>query len=294
MSYRKVLVPLDGSELAERSLRYADKIAGSNGGEVILFTVSASSDDRLERPMKAYLDLNAKELQSQRIRASTAIAYGSVADEIIDFAHKSKIDLIIISTHGYSGIKHWMMGSIARKVLYGTHVPVFLVKSRSPKVSRVKFEKILLPLDGSPFSETSIPHVEQLMRGTQAEIILLRVSEPPIVPSDRSPAIKPSWEQYRDMLMAEVQQQALKYLEKVKAGFEGRGMKVKSEVLLGKAIESILQVARKENADLIAITTHGRTGVSRWVYGSVVNRVVEESLQPVLLIRPSTPEGPST
>lgn len=94
--------------------------------------------------------------------------------------------------------------------------------------------------------------------------------------------------------MAEVQQQALKYLEKVKAGFEGRGMKVKSEVLLGKAIESILQVARKENADLIAITTHGRTGVSRWVYGSVVNRVVEESLQPVLLIRPSTPEGPST
>jgi nucleotide-binding universal stress UspA family protein len=294
MPYRKVLVPLDGSEVAERSLRYANKIAGGNGSEVILLTVSASSDERLDRPMKAYLDLNGKKLQSQGMKVSTAIAYGNVANEIIDFTHKSKIDLIIISTHGYSGTKYWMLGSIARKVLYGTHVPVFLVKSRAPKVSRVKFEKVLLPLDGSPFSETSIPHLEKLIKGTEAEIILLRVSEPPIVPSDRSPAIKPSWEEYRDMLMAEVQQQALEYLKRIKATFEGRGAKVRSQVVLGKATESILQVAQKENVDLIAITTHGRTGVSRWVYGSVVNRVVEESLQPVLLIRPSVPEGPST
>lgn len=293
MAYQKVLIPLDGSDLAERALPYAKTIAESKGSEVILFTVSTTSGERLDRPMKAYLDLNAKELKSQGVKASTAIAYGSVADEIIEFADKSKVDLLIISTHGYSGIKRWMLGSVARKVLYGTCAPVFLVKSKAPEVSEVKFKKVLLALDGSPFSETSIPYVEELMRETEGEIILLRVCEPPVIPSDRSPAIKPSWEEYRDMLMAKVQEQALEYLVRIKASFEERGMKVRSQILLGKAIESIIQVAQDESVNLIAVTTHGRTGISRWVYGSVANRIAEESWQPVLLIRPSRPEEPS-
>jgi nucleotide-binding universal stress UspA family protein len=290
MTYRRVLVPLDGSELAERAIPYAKNLVKARDSEVILFTASIASVEQLDRPMKAYLELNAKELQSQGIKASIAIAYGNVADEIIKFADKNKIDLIILSTHGHSGIKRWALGSVALKVLHGTCIPVLLIKSRAQKTAKVEFKKILLPLDGSSFSEASIPYVKELTKGTGVEIVLLRVSEPPVLPADRSPAIKPSWEEYRDILMAEIQRQAEEYLEGIRANLGKSGIKIRSQAILGKTAESILQVAQKEDINLITMTTHGRTGVSRWVYGSVASRIVEESLQPVLLIRPSVPK----
>jgi nucleotide-binding universal stress UspA family protein len=290
MAYRRMLVPLDGSELAERAIPYAKNLAKTKGGEVILFTASGASVEQLDRPMKAYLELNAKELKSQGIKASIAIAYGNAADEIIKFADKNKIDLIIISTHGHSGIKRWMLGSVALKVLYGTCTPVLLIKSRAHKMANLELKKILVPLDGSSFSEASMPYVKELAKETGGEIILLRVSEPPVLPADRSPAIKPSWEEYKDVLMAEIQRQAGEYLEGIKANLGKSGIKARSQAILGKAAESILQVAQKEDINLIAMTTHGRTGVSRWVHGSVASRIVEESLQPVMLIRSSTPK----
>jgi nucleotide-binding universal stress UspA family protein len=290
MAYRRMLVPLDGSELAERAIAYAKSLAKAKDSEIILFTVSVASAGHLDRPMKAYLELNAKELQSQGIKASIAISYGNMADEIIKFADKNKIDLIIISTHGHSGIKRWVLGSVALKVLHGTCTPVLLIKSRAHKISEVEFKKILIPVDGSPFSEASIPYAKELAKGTSGEIILLRVSEPPVLSADRSPAIKPGWEEYRNILMAEIQRQAEEYLKGIKANIEKSDIKVRSQAILGKAAEGILQVAKKENINLIAMTTHGRTGVSRWVYGSVASKIVEESLQPVMLIRPSMPK----
>jgi nucleotide-binding universal stress UspA family protein len=293
MSYKRLLVPLDGSELAERAIPYAQTIAKTKGSEVILFTVSIASVEQLDRPMKAYLELKVKELQSQGIEASTANAYGNVADEIVGFADKSNIDLIIISTHGYSGIKRWVLGSVARKVLYGTGVQVLLIKSKAPKVSQVEMKKLLLPLDGSPFSESPIPSIEQLTKGTGAEIVLTLVCEPPLVPSYGDHPINPAWEKHRDTLWAEAKQQASEYLKKMETRLEKQGMKVKSQVIpgeLGRVAETIIQAAQKENVDLITMATHGRSAVSRWVYGGVANRIVEQSLQPVLLIRPSTPK----
>src|SRR4030042_426253 len=217
MAYKRLLVPLDGSELAERAIPYAKTIAKAKGSELILFTVNIAIVEQLDRPMKAYLELNAKELQSQGIKASTAIAYGSVADEIVSFADKNNIDLIIVSTHGYSGIKRWVLGSVARKVLYGTGTQVLLIKSKAPKVSEVEFKKILLPLDGSPFSETPIPFVMDLIKGAEAEVMLTVVSEPPLVPSYGDRPINPVWQEQRGKLWAEMQQQAAEYLKKAKA-----------------------------------------------------------------------------
>lgn len=297
MAYRRVLVPLDGSELAERAIPYAKAIAKTKGSELILFTVSIASVEQLDRPMKAYLELNVKELQSQGIKASIAIAYGNVADEIVSFADKKKVDLIIISTHGYSGIKRWVLGSVARKVLYGTCVQVLLIKSKAPKASQVELKRLLLPLDGSPFAETPIPFIEELTKGTKTEIVLTTVCEPPLVPSYGDRPINPTWKKHRDKLWAETQKQAAEYLNKVKSKLEKRGMQIKAQVIpgdLGRVAESIMQTAQKEKINMITMTTHGRSGVSRWVYGGVANRIVEQSVQPVLLIRPSIPEEPET
>jgi len=293
MAYKKLLVPLDGSELAERAIPYAKAIAQTRDSEIILFTVSVASAEQLDRPMKAYLELKTNELHSQGIRASSAMAYGNVPDEIVSFTDKNKIDLIIISTHGYSGIKRWVLGSVAQKVLYGTSVQVLLVKSKAPKVSQVVLGKILLPLDGSPFSESPIPVIEQLTKDTDAEIFLTLVCEPPLVPSYGDHPINPTWEKHRNAVWAEEKQQASEYLKKMETKLQKQGMKVKSRVIpgeLGRVAEAILQEGQKETVDLIAMATHGRSAVSSWVYGGTANRIVEQSLQSVLLIRPSVPK----
>ena len=294
MKYQKILVPLDGSDLAEKALPYTKTIAKLKNSEVILFAVSiTASGGRRDRLLKSYLEVNAKGLESQGIKVSTTVTYGNVAEDIIEYADKNNIDLIIISTHGYSGIKRWMLGSVTQKVLYGTGTPVLLIKSKSPEISKLEFKKILLPVDGSPFSETIFPYIEELTRDTNAEVILLEVSEPPIVPSYGTRPINPTWEKYRDSIWTELQQQASEYLEEMKSDLVKRGWKIKSQIVkgeVGEVAQSIMQVAEKEKIDLVVIATHGRTGVSRWVYGSVANRIVEESLQPVLLIRPTTPK----
>jgi len=293
MAYKRLLVPLDGSELAERALPYAQTIAKTRGSEVLLFTVSIAFAEQLDRPMKAYLELKAKELQTQGIKASSAVSYGNVPDEIVGFADKNNIDLIVISTHGYSGIKRWVLGSVARKVLYGTGIPVLLVKSKAPKVSQVELKKLLLPLDGSPFSERPIPFIERLIKDTGVEIFLTLVCEPPLVPSYGDHPINPTWEKHRDAVWTEAKQQAAEYLKNMKTKLQKQGIKVTGQVLageLGRVAETILQAAQKEGVDLIAMATHGRSAVSRWVYGGVANRIAEQSVHPVLLIRPTTPK----
>jgi nucleotide-binding universal stress UspA family protein len=200
------------------------------------------------------------------------------------------MDLIVMATHGYSKAKQWMFGSITQKVLYGTKIPVLLIKSKSPEVS-VEFNRILLPLDGSPFSESTFPYVVELTKNTNKEILLLHISEPPIVPSYGSHPINPTWKKYRDDMWAEMEGLSTTYLKKAVAALKKKGIKVKSRVIKAQSREvakTIMQISKEENIDLIVIATQGRTGVSSWVYGSIANRIVEEFSQPILLIRPAT------
>jgi len=290
MAFQKILVPLDGSSLAERSLPYAKAIAAKKSGEIVIVTV-ATSEMRLDRPVNAYLEIKAKELQSEGAKASTAVIYGDAADQIVDFADKNKIDLIIQSAHGYSGTKRWAMGNVARKVLHATSIPVLMVKTKAAEVSEAEFRKILLSLDGSAFSEAAMPYVEELVKGSAAEVVLVMVGEPVrfMVPSVE--ALETTWVSQRNVLERGIQQQVSGYLANVKANFEGNGIKTRAKALWGRPAEEIIKVAESESVDLIVMTTHGRSGISRWVHGSVTSRVVEESSVPVLAVRPSPPEG---
>lgn len=291
MPYKKILIPLDGSELAEKALPYAKSIAKLKNSNVILFAVSLTIFvDRRDRLFTSYLEVTAKELNEVGIKATTATSYGDVAEEIVKYANNKKMDLIIMATHGYSGTKQWMFGSITQKVLYGTEIPVLLIKSKSPEVS-VEFNRILLPVDGSSFSESTFPYVEELTKKTNKEILLLHICEPPIVPSYGSRPINPTWKKYRDDMWAEMEQQSTSYLKKTTTALKKKGIKVKSRVVKAQTNEvaqTIMQISKEENIDLIVIATQGRAGVNRWVHGSVANRIVEDFPQPILLIRPAT------
>jgi nucleotide-binding universal stress UspA family protein len=276
MSYKKILVPLDGSELAEKALPYARSIAKLKKSQIILFAVSLTIFvDRRDRLFSSYLDVNAKELNAEGLKTTTATGYGDVAEEIIKYANNNQIDLIIMATHGYSRARRLMFGSVTQKVLYGTRIPVLLIKSKSPEVS-VEFNRILVPVDGSPFSESTLPYVEDLARRTNKEILLLHICEPPV---------------------SEMEHLAANYLSEKVAALKKKRIKAKFKVVraqTGEVVKTIMKAAKEESADLVAIATQGRAGISRWVYGSVANRVVEELSYPILLIRPETSIPSST
>lgn len=146
------------------------------------------------------------------------------------------------------------------------------------------YKKILVPLDGSKLAECVLPHVESIAKGCGTQcVVFLRVVEPFVIPSggegfhfsekDMKRIDSESWAEARG------------YVSQLVAQTKYEGVKVQSEVVSGRAAETIAEYATKNEIDLIAIATHGRSGVSRWVWGSVADRVLRSSCTPVLMVR---------
>jgi len=147
------------------------------------------------------------------------------------------------------------------------------------------YEKILVPLDGSKLAECVLPHVESLAKGGQVKgVIFVRVAEPVQPPlggdEDLAFSIK-DWKRVESQHRAAAQKYLLQLVSQLKYG----DVSVKSEVIVGKAAESIADYVTKNEVDLIVIATHGRSGVSRWVWGSVADRILHSVCVPVLMVR---------
>jgi nucleotide-binding universal stress UspA family protein len=258
--------------------------------EVILLTVSALGDC-LERLLRAYLENKAGELLSSGVKASPLVVEGDTANEILNLAEKNHVDLIIISTHGRSGISRWALGNVANKVLRASHIPTLLIKSSELEtVSAGKvLGNILVPLDGSQFAEAIIPYVEGLAQGMDSEVALLRVIEPIKLPNLAAYGQWVDCEKYEKSLLTEAEKEAKRYLSNQECALQDKGVKVSSISLLGKPTQTILQYAEDNFFSLIALSTHGFSGITKWAYGSVASNIIEGSTKPVLLVRPSLP-----
>lgn len=288
--YERILVPLDGSELAEGALPYVEGLAGRLHSEVILFTVRVPGD-WLALPLRAYLEKRAGELQSLGIKASPLVVQGNAANEILDFAEKNDINLIIISTHGHTGPSIWPLGSITNKVLQKSRIPILLIRSRELEtVLREKeLRKILVPLDGSQFAEGVVPYVEGLTKGMDNEVILIRIIEPVQIPDVVRYTAGFDEKRYEKELTARAEREAKRYLSKKESALRNTGVKVSSTSLLGMPAQTILQYAEDNSVSLIALSTHGFSGITKWAYGSVASKIIESSSKPVLLVRPPLP-----
>ncbi len=285
--YERILVPLDGSELAEQALPYVEELARKLNSEVILITVCLPGAP-LERALTEYIERRAEKIQSLGIKTRSVCIEGEPAASIINFAGKNDISLIVISTHGRTGIGHWPLGSIASKVVQRSHIPVFLVRSSQLATATAdkKLQKILVTLDGSHFAEAIIPHVESLARTMNSEVILARVIEPVRLPQL---AAYREREKYEQEYMAKLEREAERYLNKKKGTLRAKGVKASSALRQGKPAETIIQYAEDKSISLIALTTHGFSGITKWAYGSVTSRIIEGSSKPVLLVRPPLP-----
>jgi nucleotide-binding universal stress UspA family protein len=186
-----------------------------------------------------------------------------------------------MASHGRSGIDRWLLGSVAEKVLRGTTSPLFLVRAteHGKGEGEKTVKRVVVPLDGSPLAEKVLPHVTALAKVMAFEALLLRAYNLKQVISADEDFI-PDW----DALEAEAKREAISYLDSKVRELKSQGLiEVSSRVAEKGAAQEIIDVAIEPNS-LIAMSTHGRSGVKRWVLGSVTEKVVRHSNCPVLVI----------
>ncbi len=148
------------------------------------------------------------------------------------------------------------------------------------------YKKILVPLDGSKLAECVLPHVEELAQsGVVKEIVLLRVCDSPSIIADYPEGKGKTWEKHVERLTSNAEQQCSLYINDVAQSLKDKGYKVKAESRLGKPADEIVNYANKNKIDLIVMASHGRSGISRWAYGSVAEKVLRSSCVPVLLVK---------
>jgi nucleotide-binding universal stress UspA family protein len=296
--YKKILVPLDGSKAAEAVLPLARSWSTKLKLPAELITVVdtvelARSLSRIERfYMNSLVDEETRRCGEYLERAAknffpdgckSRLEKGSPADIIIDAAAADRGTLIMMATHGRSGLRRWLLGSVTEKVLRGTSNPLLLVRSSDkPQLDGLEsLSSIVVPLDGSELAEKVLPSVIDLAKKLHLEVILFRAYTVPYAGAVGVYAVD------QDQLIAGIDINVSQYLqEKVdvlrKAGLE----KVSCASKEGLSADEIIKFARRTPDNLIAMCSHGRSGLTRWVLGSVTETVVRHCGDPVLISRP--------
>ncbi|MFQ5825887.1 MAG: universal stress protein, partial [Dehalococcoidia bacterium] len=220
--FERILVPLDGSEVAEAVMPYVRELARGQGSEVDVVGVS-DPPGALERLLKTYLDRIAEGFLAEGTKARAVILMGRVAEEIIDYAEQNDISLIAMATHGRSGVTRWALGSVADRVLRGGSVPLLMINPRlapGPREGGKLFENILLPLDGSKLSEMALPYAQGLAKRSATRVCLLRVSPPRHLIMDTGEYMVTNVEE----TVRGLEGSALAYLSQVEESLKGTGL----------------------------------------------------------------------
>ena len=298
--YTRMLVPLDGSKLAENVLPYARSLAGALHLRIDLLGVVESLDfartthaghvrdfdPLVEAAMqegKRYLESIAGSFGDTEV--SYAVEHGVADKTIIENAGGDKETLIAMATRGRSGIHRWLMGSVAEKVLRGATNSLLLVRGEEGGKTdgAASLKSVVVPLDGSRLAETVLPHAIELAKKLGLEIVLARAYQPPL--SAYAGADAP-YIPNRDALLTLVKEEAGAYLDAKVNELKANGIeKVSSISMFGSGADEIIDLGRNTPDNLIAMCTHRRSGVNRWVLGSVTEKVVRHSGDPVLVVR---------
>lgn len=294
---KTILLPLDGSSFAEQALPYATALARSALARLILVRATHAttlldvnlSDAQLGVVSRAEQELEAAatRLRADGVDAEAHVYYDRPAHAILDAARRHHADLIVMSTHGRSGLGRMIYGSVADDILRHADVPVLLVPATVDHAWPVDRPlTILVPLDGSELAEAALASVEMLAELRGARLHLLRVVEPPTYPLYGDGYVYIPFDQDAE------QQEARAYLEALAARLNAEGKPTEVEVAVGQPGSTVARVAVERQADLIAMATHGRGGLARLVLGSVATGTLQRARVPLLLTRPTELEKP--
>lgn len=284
---QKILVPLDGSPLAEAVLPEIRRFFRHEDSEVILLRVSQAASLEpyglgLEAALaeaRLYVARLARDLVVQGIRARSVAELGTPAGTVLRVAREEKATLIAMATHGRTGFRRAVVGSVAEAVLRASEIPVFVVRPEGgpvaagePAVAKATagepppLRNILVPLDGSERALTALRPAADLARRFRARVVLLHVVVPERetgVPSPEEP------------------------LKKAASRLRRRGISTLNLIENGDPAQTILDSCHHHEVDLIVMATHGRTGLARVVTGSVTEAVLRQAPVPLLVVRPA-------
>ncbi len=294
-AFKKMLVPLDGSRMGEVVFPFIRELAHRLDIETTCLHICESQENQFAPMHAAYIKWVADTLTRQSadagrpIRIHGEVVYGQADEGILKFAGEHGADFLLMATHGRSGFNRWVLGSVALKVLRNTNTPVWLIRSGSPVSCDWQRAEVIVPLDGSPLAEAVLPLVTRLVNQWGAEdidVILVNVCKAPVMPSDFTDEMRQVWEEKRCEEAAITIEEGQKYLGSVQEKLAAGGIKAKTQVLMGKVAEEIINLSSGTPYSFIAMSTHGRSGLGRWVYGSIAERILVGASCPVLLIRP--------
>lgn len=291
---KKILVPLDGSPLAESVLPYVAELARCTGAEVEIVTAvsdvslwdpiaTAVAWEREEELALGYTESQREGLESNGVKATTKVVRGDPAKAIVSAAAEDGSELIALSTHGRSGISRWLFGSVTGRVLENSKAPLLIVRPPEMDHPGGAINKILVPLDGSELAERVLPMVEELAKDCGSTIVLMQA----VPPLTAYPGVEAYAASAVGEVLTDMQKKSKEYLNGLVAKLEGKGLKAAAVSTTSLPTESILTAADEVDADLIAIATHGRSGLGRFVLGSVADAVIRRSHRPCLVVHPT-------
>jgi len=295
--YTRMLIPLDGSKVAEQVLPYARFLAKTLAMPVdLLGVVDPEAFVAFSNPAQGrhvdvlvaetmsrtalYLEAAAWSFSAGQVKCSTG--KGKAEEVVIEKAAADKNTLIVMATHGRSGVQRWLLGSVADKVLHGATNHLFLVRAsdQGKTDGEAALKTMIVPLDGSPLAEQVLPYVVDLAKKMKLKVVLMRSCALPASVSAEDYGF------YSADLLDYLESEARDYLAGKVNEVKQTGIDdVTSVVNVGYGAEEIITLGRHTPEDFIAMSTHGRSGIQRWVLGSVTDRVVRHSGDPVLIVR---------
>lgn len=300
--YSQILVPLDGSKAAEKALPLARYFA--RGARVELLGIVDITEmtrhiaayhasmiptmvDEATAKLSEYLDRLQKNFPVGTVRCTVRL--GDAAETIIESAAAEEQMLIAMATHGRSGLGRWLLGSVAEKVLRGASNPVLLVRAQegaNPSWEMASMKRIIVALDGSKRAERILPHVEASAKHLDLAVTLIGVYGGPMAAGGSGDGVYNAGSM--DAFIAGLRDETVRYLEGVNAELRQRGVeKVSFAAREGLAADEIISMAGEAPDTLIAMCTHGRSGIKRWMLGSVAETVVRHANSPTLIVRAS-------
>ena len=293
--FKRILLPLDGSELAEITLPYGEELARRLGSELVLVHVRSQERQEYEHIHQVYLDRLAETVESnfssgqltaKKVKVTTRVESGEPQESICKLVDDNNVDLIIMTAVGISGLKIGKtLGSVADHVCRTVPIPVMLIRPQKGKQAKKKeqlINRILIPLDGSKLSKLALPIGEELASKLKVSAVLFRMANMVrLFEDDAETGIYIDYATLNDNEKKRVDAEMAALEKELKK----KHIDVSHLVTTGyDAAEDIIEASKKTGADLMVMSTHGRSGLGRFAFGSVAEKILRHGEIPLLLV----------
>jgi nucleotide-binding universal stress UspA family protein len=294
--FRTILVPLDGSQLAEVVLPHANALAKAFDAALWLVRVIESTVEEETQPIdplqwqitkreaETYLENTAELLRINGVTTEYSILEGKTAGRIVEFAENQEIDLILLSSHGKSGLSRWNISSITRKIIQNAKRSTMIVRAyESPDTGfeRFHYHRMLVPLDGSLRAEYVLPIASTIARHHGAEMLMAHIVFKPEMP--RRKPLSDEDLQLIDRFIERNRQEATQYLEQIECQ---PPIECTTRLIISENVENSLHdLIESEQIDLVVMSAHGYSGNRRQPFGNVTTNFIEYGSSPLLIVQ---------